>query len=230
MSNAPAPIILVENVTKVFDGGNVRALDGLSLGIDRGEFVAVTGPSGCGKSTLLNLVAALDAPTSGQITVNGRNLRAPGNDRYRRMEVGMVFQLHNLLPRLSALENVEIPMFANGMSYRAQRQRAQDMLEAVGLAEKGRAVPPRLSGGERQRLAVARALANNPPILLADEPTGSLDTVAVERLLELFRSVRDAHGVTIMLVTHDPAVARVADRIVHMRDGRVVKRGTSARG
>jgi putative ABC transport system ATP-binding protein len=217
--------IEIVDVVKVFDGGVVRALDGVSLTVPRHEFLAITGPSGCGKSTLLHLIASLDHPTSGTITVNGRNLRAAGNERFRRNEVGLVFQLHNLLPHLNAIENVEIAMFSNGKSHREQRRRATELLEAVGLDGKARTQPPRLSGGERQRLALARALANAPSIILADEPTGSLDSSSVERVLELLRQIRAAQSVTIVLVTHDAHVAEAADRVARMRDGRIVEDG-----
>ncbi len=218
---AAQPAIEAVDVVKQFDGGIVRALDGVSIRIARGEFVAVTGPSGCGKSTLLHLIASLDAPTSGEIVVNGRDLRAAGNDRYRRSEVGLVFQLHNLLPHLNAMENVEIPMFSNGMSHGEQREQARALLASVGLSAKEKISPPRLSGGERQRLAIARALANSPSIILADEPTGSLDSVSVDRILDLFRDIRAQRGVTILLVSHDMHVAGAADRVIRMRDGRV---------
>ena len=218
----------VIDVTKVFDAGVLRALDGVTLQVKRREFVAVTGPSGCGKSTLLHLIAALDHPTSGRIVVNGRDLRMAGNDRFRRSEIGLVFQLHNLLPNLTALENIEIAMFSNGMSHGEQRDRARELLGAVGLASKERTDPPRLSGGERQRLALARALANSPSIILADEPTGSLDSGAVTRVLDLFRNIREREGVTILLVTHDTNVAAAADRTVHMRDGRIAEPETTA--
>jgi putative ABC transport system ATP-binding protein len=210
------------DVVKLYDGGLVRALDGVTMTVERGEFVAVMGPSGSGKSTLLHLVAALDTPTSGKIIVNSRDLRSAGNERFRRSEVGLVFQLHNLLPNLTVIENVEVPMFSNGMGHSQQRQRAHELLEAVELAAKEQMTPPRLSGGERQRVAIARALANNPSIILADEPTGSLDSAAADRILTLFRRIREERGVTILLVTHDPHVATAADRVVYMRDGRMV--------
>jgi putative ABC transport system ATP-binding protein len=218
----PPAAIQTTNVVKVFDNGLVRALDGVTMTVGRGEFVAVMGPSGSGKSTLLHLVAALDVPTSGAIIVSGRDLRSAGNERFRRSEVGLVFQLHNLLPHLNALENVVIPMFSNGMGYRQQRERARELLAEVGLSAKEKTTPPRLSGGERQRLAIARALANRPSIILADEPTGSLDSVSADRILALFRRIREERGVTILLVTHDMHVAVAADRIMYMRDGRIV--------
>jgi putative ABC transport system ATP-binding protein len=214
--------IQMVDVAKAFDGGIVRALDGVTMTVERGEFVAVMGPSGSGKSTLLHLVAALDVPTSGRIIVNGRDLRSAGNERFRRSEVGLVFQLHNLLPHLNALENVEVPMFSNGMGHRQQRERARELLDEVGLLAKEKMTPPRLSGGERQRLAIARALANHPSTILADEPTGSLDSDSADRILALFRRIREEQGVTILLVTHDMHVATAADRVVYMRDGRIV--------
>ena len=218
----PAPIIQVTDVVKLYDDGLVRALDGVTMSAARGEFLAVTGPSGCGKSTMLQLIAALDRPTSGSIVVEGRDLREAGNDTYRRTGIGLVFQLHNLLPNLTALQNIEVAMFSNGRSHGEQRARARELLAAVGLGAKEKVTPPRLSGGERQRLAIARALANRPPILLADEPTGSLDSAAVERVLTLFREIRERAGVTLLLVTHDAHVASTADRIVYMRDGKIV--------
>jgi putative ABC transport system ATP-binding protein len=219
---APAAIEAI-GVVKLFDGGVVRALDGLNLRVERGDFVAITGPSGCGKSTLIHLIAALDVPTAGRILVNGKGLRSGSNDRLRRHEVGLVFQLHNLLPHLNALENVEIAMFANGMGYREQRERARELLEEMGLSARAKMTPPRLSGGERQRLAIARALANHPSIILADEPTGSLDSASVDRVLDLFRRIREERGMTILMATHDMHVAATADRITKMRDGRIVE-------
>ena len=211
------------DVVKTFDGGLIRALDGVNLVIGRSEFVAVTGPSGCGKSTLLHLIAGLDHPTSGAIHVNGRDVRQVSDvDQFRRREVGLVFQLHNLLPHLTALQNVEIAMFANGASHKEQRERAGLLLDSVGLSAKRGTEPTRLSGGERQRLAIARAMANEPSIVLADEPTGNLDSEAVERLLDLLDRIRRERGVTILLVTHDSHVAAAADRIVTMRDGHIV--------
>jgi ABC-type lipoprotein export system ATPase subunit len=223
---APAAIEAI-GVVKLFDGGVVRALDGLNLRVERGDFVAITGPSGCGKSTLIHLIAALDVPTAGRILVNGKGLRSGSNDRLRRHEVGLVFQLHNLLPHLNALENVEIAMFANGMGYREQRERARELLEEMGLSARAKMTPPRLSGGERQRLAIARALANHPSIILADEPTGSLDSASVDRVLDLFRRIREERGVTILMATHDMHVAATADRIEKMRDGRIVEDGAA---
>jgi putative ABC transport system ATP-binding protein len=216
------PLIQVTDVVRLFDGGLIHALDGATMNVSPREFVAITGPSGCGKSTLLHLIAALDAPTSGSIVVAGQDLREVDGDTYRRSTVGLVFQLHHLLPHLNALQNVEVAMFSNGLGHAEQRQRAHQLLKAVALEDKAATTPPRLAGGQRQRLAIARALANEPRIILADEPTGSLDTESAEHILNLFHQLRNERGVTIVMVTHDTHVASAADRLVSMRDGRVV--------
>ncbi len=221
--SSPERVVVVRDLVKTYEGGLIRALNGASLEVLRGEFVAVVGPSGCGKSTLLHLIAALDRPDSGTIEVNGRDLsRIENLSRYRAREVGLVFQLHNLLPTLNASENVQVPMFELGISARERRVRAERLLRLVGLEGKERKRPTELSGGERQRVAVARALANDPPILLADEPTGSLDSESGRRLLDLFEELRAHRRLTVVLVTHDHTVAARADRIVRMLDGRVV--------
>jgi ABC-type lipoprotein export system ATPase subunit len=221
-SPGAAPIIEIRDLVKHFDHGRVKALDGVNLTISSGEFVAISGRSGCGKSTLLHLIAALDRPTSGTIVVNGTDLaQLPRVDRYRRNVIGLVFQLHNLLPHLTAQQNVEVAMIGAGLSRREQRERATFLLDQVGLGDRAVNRPPELSGGERQRVAIARALANQPSIILADEPTGSLDTESVDGVLALFQQLRHDLGVTILLVTHDQAVGRSADRIIKMRDGRI---------
>ncbi|MGH3136136.1 MAG: ABC transporter ATP-binding protein [Gaiellaceae bacterium] len=214
------PVVRVRSVRKSFDEGRIVALDGMDLEVAEGEFVAIVGPSGCGKSTLLHLVAALDQPDDGSIEVAGHEL-ASGHDltHYRARHVGMIFQLHNLLPTLTAEENVQVPMLELGLSRRERRARARALLDAVGLAGREGSRPPELSGGERQRVAIARALANDPPILLADEPTGSLDSEAGRRVLELLEELRRTRGLTLLLVTHDADVARLADRVVRMLDG-----------
>jgi putative ABC transport system ATP-binding protein len=213
----------VIGVHKTFDRGLVRALDGVNLRVEQGEFVAITGPSGCGKSTLLHLLAALDHPTSGRVVVNGVQVGDGGNlDWFRRTQIGLVFQFHDLLPHLNAAQNVEIPMFGTSRDRRQRQRRALELLAEVDLDDLSRRLPGELSGGERQRVAIARALANEPALLLADEPTGSLDTASVDRVLDLFRQLRADRGVTIVLVTHDPAVAGAADRIVGMADGRIL--------
>ena len=213
-------VIEVRELRKTFEDGRIVALDGMDLAVAAGEFVAVVGPSGCGKSTLLHLIAALDEPDAGSIHVGGHALETHNElSHYRARHVGMIFQLHNLLPTLTAIENVQVPMFELDLSARERRHRGRDLLRAVGLEGRERNRPPQLSGGERQRVAIARALANEPPILLADEPTGSLDSEAGRTVLDLIERLRAENGLTVVLVTHDAEVAARADRIVHMLDG-----------
>ncbi len=215
-------VVAVRNVRKSFDEGRIRALDGASLELAPGELVALTGPSGGGKSTLLNLIGALDRPDSGEIDVGGEDVtRLADPSRYRATTVGFVFQFHNLMTTLTALENVQIPML--GRVPRAERElRARSLLAEVGLAARTHSRPPTLSGGERQRVAIARALATEPRLLLADEPTGALDSETGAQILELLRSVRDTRGTTILLVTNDDAAAAQADRVLRIRDGAVI--------
>lgn len=224
--STPGPgeaMISFRGVTKTFEDGRLRALDNVDLEIAAGEFVAIMGPSGCGKSTLLNLIAALDRPDEGTCVVAGHDLtRHRDLNHYRARDVGLVFQLDNLLPSLSALENVEVPMVGQGRSRRARAARSAELLEFVGMAERSHVRPPQLSGGERQRVAIARALANDPPLVLADEPTGRLDSVSSGRVMDLLQSLQRERGVTLVVVSHDPKVADRAGRIVHLLDGRVV--------
>jgi putative ABC transport system ATP-binding protein len=204
-------------------GVPVRALRGVDLAVKGGEFVAVMGPSGCGKSTLLNVIAGLDTPTDGEVVVAGESLAGRGEDeltRMRRKHVGVVFQFFNLLEGMTALENLALPAMAAGAPRRRAETRAAELLDLLGLADKRRLRPGLLSGGQRQRLAIARALANRPTVVLADEPTGALDSAGSVEVLELFRALH-AGGQTILLVTHDERVAAPADRVVHMRDGRL---------
>ncbi len=212
-----------QGVVKTFEGGRIRALNGLDLRVEEGEFVALVGPSGCGKSTLLHLLAALEPPDAGRILVAGHDLASEHDlPHYRARHVGIVFQLHNLLPNLTAAENVQVPMFELGVSGRERRERADRLLGLVEMEDHATQRPSELSGGERQRVAIARALANEPGVLLADEPTGSLDSEAGRRVLELLDEVRAGKGMTLLLVTHDASVAARADRIVRMLDGRAV--------
>jgi putative ABC transport system ATP-binding protein len=211
----------VRGVTRVYPG-QVNALAGVDLTVRFGETVSISGPSGCGKSTLLHLLAAIDSPTSGTVTVAGHDLahlRDPSD--YRRYEVGLVFQFHNLLPQLSALANVELPMFGARLSAHQRKSRARELLAEVDLSDCRDRLPTELSGGERQRVAIARALANEPKLLLADEPTGSLDSVSTGRFLELLDRLGSS-GMTIVMVTHAPDVAMHADRIIEMRDGIII--------
>ncbi|HUI04405.1 MAG TPA: ABC transporter ATP-binding protein [Acidimicrobiales bacterium] len=228
MSEAARPLAVeVRGLTRIYPG-NVSALAGVDLTVEYNEMIAITGPSGCGKSTLLHLLAAIDEPTSGSAFVAGQDLahlRDPS--RFRRCEVGLVFQFHNLLPQLSALANVELPMFGTATTRAQRHARARDLLAEVGLAGREHRRPTELSGGERQRVAIARALANDPKVLLADEPTGSLDSASTERFLELLEEL-GAKGTTIVMVTHAPEVAAHAHRMVEMRDGIVVGDRVSA--
>ena len=221
--------VVVESVRKSFEDGRVQALQDISFRVEPGELVALTGASGSGKSTLLNLIAALDTPDSGTIVVGGRRLdRLDNASRYRAETIGFVFQAHNLLPTLTASENVQVAMF--GRRPRHEREaRAEDLLAEVGLAGRASARPSVLSGGERQRVAIARALANEPRLLLADEPTGALDSATGAQVLELLQELRGQHGMTILLVTNDDAVAAHADRTLRLRDG-VVRASTATRG
>ena len=201
----------------------VRALRGVDLEVRAGEFVAIMGPSGCGKSTMLNLIAGLDVADEGTIVVGGETITGQSEDwlaRMRRRHIGMVFQFFNLLEGMTALENVILPAVLAGSKRRAAEVRARDLLDLLGLGDKVNAMPAVLSGGQRQRLAIARALANEPTLLLADEPTGALDTDGGREVLGLFRRLHD-DGQTIIMVTHSDEVAAGADRIVHMRDGQI---------
>jgi putative ABC transport system ATP-binding protein len=202
--------------------GEVLALAGVSLEVPRGAFVCIMGPSGSGKSTLLNLIGALDAPTGGEVYLNGRPLSAERDlDSVRAREVGFVFQLHNLIPTLTAVENVEIPMMALGVPRRERRRRAAELLEEAGIAHRRDFTAARLSGGERQRVAIARALANRPSLILADEPTGDVDSRTGEQILECLQAARRRAGATLVVVTHNPEVTRGADRTWIMKDGKL---------
>jgi putative ABC transport system ATP-binding protein len=213
--------VIARDLVKTYENGRTRALNGVSLEVFSGEFVAICGPSGSGKSTLLNLIGALDRPDSGELWVAGEDLTRSHGDLagFRARKVGFIFQLHNLIPSLTALENVLIPTLE--LNGRDAPARARELLERVGLADKAHRRPPELSGGERQRVAVARALVNNPALILADEPTGSLDSKTERAVLELLRELQSERGVTLILVTHDPRVAQSADRVIELVDGRV---------
>lgn len=218
-------LIRTQHLTKIYGSGAsaVHALEDINLRVERGEFLAIMGPSGCGKSTLLNMIGALDQPTSGEVWVSGKNLATLKDlDTFRAQTVGFVFQLHNLLPTLNAVENVEVPMVSQSWNRSQRRARAAELLELVDMADRLHHLPSQLSGGQRQRVAIARALANNPPLLLADEPTGALDSQSGEDLLELLASLNHTQETTIAVVTHDRRVAQATDRILYMHDGRVV--------
>jgi putative ABC transport system ATP-binding protein len=223
------PILCVRGVRKTFEAdlAPVRALRGADLDVVKGEFIAIMGPSGCGKSTLLNLVAGLDVADEGEIVLGGQTITGRDEDwlaRMRRRDIGMVFQFFNLLEGMTVLENVALPAIIAGKRRKAAESQARDLLDLLGLGDKANEVPAVLSGGQRQRLAIARALANQPTLLLADEPTGALDTDGGREVLELFRRLH-ADGQTILMVTHSTEVAAGASRAVHMRDGRIEDEG-----
>ena len=216
------PLLRTERLGKTYPDGQVNALVEIDLSIRRGEFVAIMGTSGCGKSTLLNLLGALDQPTSGDVYFEGQPLSAiPNLDRFRARKIGFVFQSFFLLPTLTALENVQVPMFEGPLSARQRIAKASELLELVGMSERARHRPGQLSVGQRQRVAIARALANDPVLLLADEPTGNLDSRTAAAVLDLFAHLHRDKGMTLVLVTHGQEVADRAERIIRMRDGRI---------
>ncbi|MFO0911972.1 MAG: ABC transporter ATP-binding protein [Pirellulales bacterium] len=218
------PLMRVAGVTRRYPDGEVLALDHVSLDIFPGQYVAIMGPSGSGKSTLLNLMGGLDRPDAGEILFRGESLQQmPNLDRFRSRHLGFVFQSFHLLPTLTALENVQIPMLEGDLSARERTERATELLNRVGLSHRLHHRPRKLSVGERQRVAIARALANRPELLLADEPTGNLDSVAGGAILDLFDSLHRDLGVTLVVITHGREVAERAERIVWMQDGRLVE-------
>jgi putative ABC transport system ATP-binding protein len=221
------PVIELRHVTKRFEGKrSVTALDTIDLVISKGEMVSLVGPSGSGKSTLLNLIGGLDRATSGVILIDGQDLSGVTDDRLtaiRRDKIGFIFQFFNLLPTLSSVENVSIPLHLRGWQRKKIHERAQELLTLVGLGNRLEHLPDELSGGERQRVAIARALAVNPPILLADEPTGNLDSHTGEEILALLHDLHDNLGSTILIVTHDRGVAEGCPRTISLKDGRIVE-------
>lgn len=221
-------MIQLTQVSKVYPQGRVtvRALDGVTLNVMQGQFIAIMGASGSGKSTLLHLIAGLTTPTEGEVLLNGQNISRMSDDaltRFRRTQVGLIFQAFNLLPTLSAVENVALPALINGQQMAAVEQQATTLLTQVGLADRLQHRPDELSGGQQQRVAIARALMTNPPLLLADEPTGNLDSKTGEDVLLLLRELASEHQRTIVIVTHDPKAAAYADQIITLRDGRIVE-------
>ena len=225
MAESGASLVSARALTRVYGTSvPVYALDHVSLDIMEGEMVAVMGPSGSGKSTLLNMIGALDRPTSGVVHIDGHDLaRVRDIDRFRARTVGFVFQMHNLIPTLTALENVEVPMRGQGLSAAKRRARARELLGTVGLADREGHLPSQLSGGQRQRVAIARALANDPRLVLADEPTGNLDSVSGREVIDLLRALNRDQRTTVILVTHDSRVARATGRILNMMDGKIVR-------
>jgi len=227
MSPAAENVIRFEDVRRIYDMGasQVRALDGVSLSVAEGAFYAVMGPSGSGKSTMLNLLGCLDRPTSGKYYMRGRDVSLQSDDELsdiRLRYIGFVFQSYNLIPQLSVLENIELPLYYQGVESHVGKARARELAELVGLSDRAAHRPLELSGGQRQRVAIARALANSPSVLLADEPTGNLDTSTGRQILELLCSL-NRDGITIIMVTHEAEVAAVARHCIHMRDGKIEK-------
>jgi putative ABC transport system ATP-binding protein len=221
------PVVRTVDLHKDFTMGDqiVHAVDGVSITLEQGEFVAMMGPSGSGKSTFMHIIGLLDAPTSGQYELNGVEVATLDKDALaalRRNKLGFVFQAYNLLARTSAVENVELPLLYAGVPDAERRRRATDALGIVALSDRLSNQPNQLSGGQQQRVAIARAIVNNPSLILADEPTGALDTAASLDIMALFRRLNLEHGITILLVTHEPDIAAHADRLLSFRDGRIV--------
>lgn len=216
-------IVEIKNLYKSYENGHIKALNGIDLTINEGEFVSIIGPSGSGKSTLLNMLGALDLPDSGSINVAGYDLTSNHKlNEFRSQKIGFVFQLHNLIPNLSVVENIEIPMFTSKLSNDEMRKKALDLLDVVGLGDRASQKPSKLSGGERQRVAIARSLANDPSIILADEPTGSLDSKTSNKILKQLIDLHKTQNVTLIIVTHDMDVAKLADRTIEVLDGKLV--------
>ncbi|HEY9032585.1 MAG TPA: ABC transporter ATP-binding protein [Pseudomonadales bacterium] len=234
MPGRPAVAILqMRGISKIYGTGlaEVRALDTVDLSIAAGEFVAVMGPSGSGKSTCMNILGCLDVPSAGEYLFYGVDVAGLDRDELallRRHYMGFVFQSFNLLPRVSALANVELPLIYEGVRPAVRRQRSLAALEAVGLADRAQATPGQLSGGQQQRVAIARALVTEPPLLLADEPTGNLDTARANEVMDILTRIRAERGITIIMVTHEPDIARYAERVLYFVDGRLVKDGSPA--
>jgi len=214
-------IIEIKGLKKSYDNGKIKALNGMDLEVKKGEFISIMGPSGSGKSSLLNMIGALDTADEGSIKVAGIDLmKTKKLNKFRSKEIGFVFQMHNLIPNLSVIENVEIPMFETNASSTEMKERAVELLKAVDLEDKIGQKPTKLSGGERQRVAIARALVNHPSIILADEPTGSLDSKTGEVILNLLKDLHNKENVTLVMVTHEPYVGNMAERIVTVLDGK----------
>ncbi|WP_458457057.1 ABC transporter ATP-binding protein [Methanobrevibacter sp.] len=219
-------VVEIRDLYKSYEDGKIKALNGINLTIQNGEFVSIIGPSGSGKSTLLNMLGALDVPDSGSINVAGEDLNTSKKlNEFRGEKIGFIFQLHNLIPNISVVENVEIPMFTQKLSSKEMRARALKLLDDVGLKGKAEILPNKLSGGERQRVAIARALANNPSIILADEPTGSLDSKTSSKILKQLIDLHKDKNVTLIIVTHDMDVAKLADRVIEVLDGEIISAG-----
>ncbi|MGP1554128.1 MAG: ABC transporter ATP-binding protein [Prevotella intermedia] len=222
-------MIEIKGVTKSF--GSLQVLKGIDLRIEKGEIVSIVGPSGAGKTTLLQILGTLDKPDSGSVVVDGIETSTLSTNKlseFRNTHLGFVFQFHQLLPEFTAIENIMIPAYIAGMKPKEARSRAEELLEFMGLSDRATHKPNELSGGEKQRVAVARALMNNPAVILADEPSGSLDSKNKEELHNLFFELRDKFGQTFVIVTHDETLATLTDRTIHLKDGRIVGEGSEA--
>lgn len=224
MNNSLPSVVTMKNVSKSYENGLIRAVDDVSMSLEKGKIYALMGPSGCGKSTLLSMIGTLDEPTSGSIVYEGvpnaQDVKCP---EFRRDTLGFVFQFHFLIPVLSVLENVECAMLSRkDLTGRQRRQKALYLLEGMGLGHRIDARANTISGGERQRVAIARALANTPQLILADEPTGSVDTITAKMILDILKQHAKAHGATMLIATHDREVASIADEIIRMQDGRII--------
>lgn len=221
-------IIEIHGLKKSYDKGKIKALNGIDLEIKKGDFVSIIGPSGSGKSTLLNMLGALDTADEGTIKVAGVDLtKSQDLSHFRSKEIGFVFQLHNLIPNLTVLENVQIPMLETPLSSEKREERAMELLKSVQLEEKVNQRPTKLSGGQRQRVAIARALVNHPSIVLADEPTGSLDSKTGDIILNILKDLHKKENVTLVMVTHEPYVANLAERIITVKDGKILEEKTN---
>lgn len=216
-------MIEIRNITKSF--GSLQVLKGISLHINKGEVVSIVGPSGAGKTTLLQIMGTLDKPDQGEIVIDGIDVSRMSTKKlsdFRNTHIGFIFQFHQLLPEFTAIENIMIPAFIAGKSHREAKKKAEELLSFMGLTDRASHKPNELSGGEKQRVAVARALVNNPAVVLADEPSGSLDTKNKEELHQLFFDLRDKFGQTFVIVTHDEELARITDRTIHLKDGVII--------
>jgi putative ABC transport system ATP-binding protein len=222
------PVVELKQVSKIYkmDEVEVKALDGIDMKVEKGDFVAIIGPSGSGKSTLLHMIGLLDRPTDGKVFLDGIDISKLNDNELARLrgnKIGFVFQFFNLYPILTALENIELPMIISEKNKTERRKRALELLKIVGLEKRAEHLPSQLSGGERQRVAIARALANNPSLILADEPTGNLDSKAGKEIIELLDKLQEKEGKTIIMVTHDVNIAKYAERLIYLKDGKIIK-------
>jgi putative ABC transport system ATP-binding protein len=216
-------MLIVKNIKKFYDNGLITALNGISFEIEKGGVVAIMGPSGCGKSTLLNLMGTLDFPSEGEILLDGKNIFASHPlSLFRAKTIGFVFQFHHLAPSMTLLENVELPMYSLSVPKRTRREKARNILQEMGLSERANFFPTKVSGGERQRAAIGRAIVNDPGIILADEPTGNLDTGTGDMIIDFLINFCHGKGITLVITTHNPSIAAKADRIMYMKNGRLM--------